>query len=194
MFRTSRPAIRSAAVLLAAGMVLPAVVAPAGAAPVRDRSVLARALRRWVAPFPDAARQPGAVRREGSSRRPEVLTLPVAEASLVDANGDGEISTGDMVLANGDVFDSARRRVGTWDATSAHTSDETSMVNLTLRFARFTVTISGAPLPQGSPYYDSSGRRFPAAPIVGSVGSSRYRGAAGFGIDSRDNLVVLLPR
>jgi hypothetical protein len=116
------------------------------------------------------------------------------DSSLVDTDNSGDVTTGDIAVAAGDLLNESGRRVGTWDGTFSHTSNESSALVLTLRFSSYTVTISGAPFPEGSNFRDSEGVRFPAAPIVGSVGSSRYKGAAAFGLDNEDNLVVLLPR
>ncbi len=141
----------------------------------------------------------GGVSTAASTRRHRgrltTVVLPTDVASLVDADGDGDVSTGDMVVASGPMLDTRGRQVGDWDGTFAHTSEASSMLNLTLRFPGVgTVTIAGAPYADGSPFLDADRNRFPAAPIVGTTGTVRYRGTAGFGVDAEDNLAVILPR
>lgn len=167
------------------------LAAPGLAIPTKKQIVAGMAVK-WAPRVGSAAK--AAARSQVNARRPTVLTMITTDSSLVDTDDSGDVTTGDMAIAAGNLLNERGERVGTWDGTFSHTSDESSVLVLTLRFSSYTVTISGAPFIQGSPFRDQNGDRFPAAPIVGSVGSSRYKGAAGFGLDDADNLVVLLPR
>ena len=167
------------------------LVVPGFAAP-KGKQVVAGMAAKWAPRVGSAARV--AARAHVSARRPTVLTMITTDSSLVDTDDSGDVTTGDMAIAAGNLLNERGQRVGTWDGTFSHTSEESSVLVLTLRFSNYTVTISGAPFTEGSNFRDQNGDRFPAAPIVGSVGTSRYKGAAGFGLDDEDNLIVLLPR
>ena len=168
------------------------LTAPAFAAS-NGKQIIAGMTAKW-APHVGSAARATARATVSASRRPTVLTMITTNASLIDTDNSGDVTTGDMAIAAGNLLNTKGQTVGTWDGTFSHTSEESSVMVLTLRFSNYTVTISGAPFVQGSKFRDQNGNRFPAAPIVGSVGPSRYKGAAAFGLDDEDNLVVLLPR
>jgi hypothetical protein len=174
-----------------------AVGVPALGVPTGNSQLITKAFRR-SAPRIVTRGQASAVYNMAavSSRgRTSVVVLLVDKSSLVDTDNNGEVSTGDMAIASGRLVNTSGSQVGTWEGTFAHTSEDSSLLNLTLRFPRQgTLSINGAPFTDGSPFRDSTGSRFPAAPIVGSTGSVRYRGSAGFGLDQDDNLAVVLPR
>ena len=185
---------RLAAALTAATAILTgasALALPGG------KDLVGRSIARWAPRLNTQTMRTAGVSSQAISSRARlaVFILPTSTSSLIDNDGDGQPGTGDMVIASGVTEDLSGQNVGVWEGTFSHTSDDTSMVHLTLRFpGRGCVTISGAPYADGSPIFDSQRKRFPAAPIVGYTGSARYRGSAGFGADQDNNLTVLLPR
>jgi hypothetical protein len=178
-----------AALLAAVGLAVPSLSAAPG-----KQELISRTLKRISPRVITGGVSTASSTRKARSRLTTVV-LFTDSASLVDADGDDDVGTGDMVIASGRVFNLNGRRVGFWDGTFSHTSDDSSMINLTLVFPdQGTVTIAGAPYADGSPYFDRRRARFPAAPVVGSSGSVRFRGLAGFGVDQDDNLALILSR
>lgn len=122
------------------------------------------------------------------------LSLVEKFSSLIDSDSDGDAGPGDMVLASGQMVDANSNRIGFWDATFAYTGDTSTMVHLTLRFPRRgSITISGEPVTDGSPFHDHQDLPYAAAPIVGVIGRTPYKKeAAAFTMDPSGNLAVLL--
>ena len=122
-----------------------------------------------------------------------------ARVDARDWNGDGRA---DLLVAytRGGLLKAQTRmtlhvnRAGTWDATFAYTGQTSTMVHLTLRFARRgSITISGEPVTDGAPFHDHQDLPYASAPIVGVIGRPPYKKeAAGFTMDPSGNLAVLL--
>jgi hypothetical protein len=101
----------------------------------------------------------------GTSNHIRTVGLAFDSVSLIDMDDDGESSVGDMALVSGIMVDEYDRRVGYWDGTMAFTSEEGTMVNITMLYPRRgTVTINGAPA------IDGVRAGVPAIPVVGTTG------------------------
>lgn len=168
-----------------------AVVAAAAFGPLRAQAARKFNGFKAKAALKGLAARPGGPQAAGPSaqsvRGPYVTLLLDGDASIVDLDGDGELSRGEMFIGNGTLIDSSNRELGTWEGTVIDSSPETYMVNITMRwFNQGTLTINGAG------YSDGLRSDVQAVPIVGKTGRIRYTSNVGLALTDDGEFIVAL--
>ncbi len=137
---------------------------------------------------PDAlSAMKSARRRATAAASPIDYLLNVDSVRVTDLDGDGEVTVGDQIVADGTLIDPFNRVAGIFEFSEAFTRDG-SVGTIQLAFpGRGSLVVGG-----GTAYSDGTRSRTPVRSILGGTGSFlKSTGQVGYVTDGKDLFVVL---